>query len=304
MQALRGSAMDTSNMKKYVVTDLVGKFRLTKTGTSPNGEDDLVLYPGDELLYHRGTIVLGNEVYKRPIENLVKDGWIALADDEETDEMMDRIVNKSHVNNRLAPNARIEYQTQEPAKASNGVDMMGGVEVLPDNWDKLPWSNKRAYVLNMTDIGLLEDLLDVEDEPPVLKALNKRIEELKSGDVVVPKAKQAKAPAKTDKATQAALRSGKNVGSNFKKHEPIKMRKADEQALMDNFNPAVLAVEEQEIMPTNFDKAASPVKVPKKMGRPPKANNNNGDKFNAVVEEQNFYDDGTSFEGSEISFDD
>lgn len=313
--------VDVSNMTKYVMTDKLAQYTLTKTGHNQNGDDDLILHPGDELHYKRGTIVFAGEVYKKSLEPFLKWGWAELAEGEETDFMVDRLVNKPS-RGQISQNARLEYTAPQqaapsaPAASASGVQLVDGVETLPDNWDDLKWSNKRAYILNMFDAGLLEDLLDMETEPPVLKAIKARLADL-SGDAeesVAPPEAPAQAPpnlpanvvlAKAP-AAAPAKRMGRPPGIPNKvaqaTRQPAPARQAAprfkaasalEQAVTGQFD--VTEIEEAEVLPTSFAAATPPEIVPPP-GYDPRSGsvkgqvngNKNGDRFTAAVTEEDY----------------
>lgn len=133
-------------------------------------ELNLAINLGNSLHYKPGRLIYEQETYNvQHIEPTIRQGWLVLADGENPDPAVQRNIDRNlHTRKKHVP---------ATAKKSSKVEMVGGIETLPSDWDTLHWTKKRAYIKEMTDVELLEDMR--EDEQDKMKAIiDRRIEEI------------------------------------------------------------------------------------------------------------------------------
>lgn len=225
------------------------------------GQIDTNVYPGDTILYTRGLMrYFGKRYDMNTLESAMVRKWVTLEEGQQPDPQVENVVKRKQAAMNLpqtgslpvnlhmtsmgqsqnygdvAQNARLGY-TNNSAK---GAQTMGGVEILPENWDSLSWTHKRTYILKMTDAELLEDML--EDEIPKLqKIMMRQIEKIRSGQLNSP-----------------ATASFQDVNVPLNPTTPPHVAKPSMTAVMEE-------MASETIIPTNFGEAA-----PKK-GRVPRS---------------------------------
>ena len=165
------------------------------------GEVEFNVYPGDTLEYTRGLLkYFGKRHEMSTLETAMVRKWVTLAPGQDPDPMVEAVVRRKQQavglpqtgsipsnptdqmyggvsQQGVAQSARMEYST---GAGSNGAQSIGGVEVLPENWADLPWTQKRAYIVKMTDVELLEDMID-EESPKIQRIIERQIEKVNSG---------------------------------------------------------------------------------------------------------------------------
>lgn len=150
---------------------------------------------GDTFEYAQGILVLFNRVHEiqniSSFEAILANGW-AEQTGGEVDMAIQRakevrgLVRKAHRPSMDTVQAQQAQQQVEqgPRKELRGlVQIVGGAEMLPDDWEEKDWSFKRAYISQMTDASLLDDMLFDADER-VARFINKRLEVLSGGSPV------------------------------------------------------------------------------------------------------------------------
>lgn len=178
--------METETIRKQAARQQLRKYVVKKDFTI--GKIEIPVEVGDELLYRKGKLELYGQEYKlNNLEVALKAGWIELAEGEEEDPVIARVIGTTR---RAAPsNAFGDEEPAEVVQENNGVETLNGVETVPDDWDDLHWTKKRAYIIKLTDTDLLEALKDGESDK-MQAIIDKRVAELDQGIV-------ASAPGKT-----------------------------------------------------------------------------------------------------------
>lgn len=146
------------------------------------GGTDISLAYGEEVEYTKGTMVYyGQRFTVNNLELAYAQGWLKLSPGEKPDPVVERIVAHKRPNQAIMTRQQPTQQAaaKQPA-ANSGVQTMGGIEVLPDDWDSLNWSLKRAYILKMNDRDLIESLLDTEEDARVIKVVRSRLDNMYS----------------------------------------------------------------------------------------------------------------------------
>ncbi len=175
--------VNKSAMRKYIV---MHDFTI--------GQADLPVRIGDELWYTKGMMEIYGQSYRVNILHVAyrrsrnKPAWIELADGQEPDPVMERLAGRDVVGSHVphggrSPQSQIpQQQARRPVPAApqveEGIDSVNGVEVLPENWAELHWTHKRAYVIKMRDVQLLQDMAEEESEK-MQKIIKDRVDFLK-----------------------------------------------------------------------------------------------------------------------------
>lgn len=156
-----------SHMRKYTV---LRDFTI--------GQIEVPVEVGDELLYAKGKLDLYGQEYKvTNLEFALNAGWIELAEGEEPDPVVSRVLANRN-SYKLQDTPKVTEALSAPqTNVAEGVDSVNGVEVLPDDWDTLHWTKKRAYIVKMTDKELLEDIKSDENDK-MQQIIQKRIDDL------------------------------------------------------------------------------------------------------------------------------
>lgn len=173
---------------------------------------------GDVFEYNQGVLVFLNRVYElenyERFESILAHDWCELTRGEE-DPYIERMrlqkgLSKKPVKKQAEQQAPKAAVPQGPAKTVRGlVELVDGVEVLPADWDTKDWSFKRAYIMQMTDEGLLGDMLYDETER-VQKFIQSRLDTL-SGKA--PAARPSAPAPQVTVNTEPAAKPESNKGS-------------------------------------------------------------------------------------------
>lgn len=135
------------------------------------GEIDLRVDKGDELLYTRGKLVIYDQEFNvKKLEFAMNAEWLVLADGETPDPIVEKSM-RAQASTTPRPEAKVT------ASINEGVETVNGVETLPDDWDTLHWTKKRAYLILLNDVNLLKDIRSEESEK-LQAIIDRRLEEL------------------------------------------------------------------------------------------------------------------------------
>lgn len=139
------------------------------------GQIDVPVEEGDVLYYTRGKLNIYGQEYKvTNLEFALKANWISLAEGEEPDPVTERIIRGRNSTEQ----AEKVVEVTAPAEESNSpVEMVNGVETLPEGWETLHWTKKRAYLITMTDTDLLNDIC-ADESDKIQAIIKKRLQEL------------------------------------------------------------------------------------------------------------------------------
>ena len=175
-----------------------------------DGEDitkptlNLYFSKGDVFEYARGTLIHLGRVYTNINQNrfhaVLALDWGKLDQGQEPDPV---VIREKRARNLLKKES---VPVAAPQNESNNsvnrqtrglVQYVNGVEVLPSDWADYEWSMKRAYISQMTDVDLLEDMA-YDEEDRIKRIIEKRVSFLKDPSAVhaaPPVQQQRQAPA-------------------------------------------------------------------------------------------------------------
>jgi hypothetical protein len=150
--------------------------------------DGIPIQKGDIIEYSRGTMVFLDQVFRgvKNMEAAINQEWLTKLPGQKADPYTERMLSLRKKREPVLPK-EAPQETMEPRQTGTGVDTLGGVETLPDDWDSLHWTKKRAYIMKISDSDLLEAMADDETDK-MKKVIQKRLEILSEGHVDTPQA--------------------------------------------------------------------------------------------------------------------